>query len=173
MIKIRDFEQYPFVREEKSYSFQKRAIYRYSSFTKLFHLVTPNYGKQNTIMSVDEITALIRYHKMIQYKKSQNIYQAINRAWENWDEDWEWNGTYYSANSSNNIVDAPLHDVHKIYYRIGYYHGRIVWVYVEPDGKARYCKFIDINTPPDWCKGGWTNQRNIHPIFNNSTNQYI
>lgn len=173
MIKIKNFEQYPFVREEKSQSFQKRAIYKYSPSSQLFYLVTPNYGKSEKVMSIDEISTLIREHKMVQYKKSENIYQAINRAWENWDEDWEWNGTLYSVNSSNDIDKAPYHEIGHSLYKIGYYHGRMVWVYMKADCHVCYCKFENINKLPNWAFGGWTNRRNIHPIYNNSTNKYI
>ena len=173
MIEIKDFNQYPFVREAKSKSFQKRAIYRYSSFSEVFYLVTPNYGNVDKVKSIDEIVTLIRQHKMVQYKKSSNIYEAINIAWENWDEDWEWNGTLYSANASKDIEEAPYHEVLGGLCRIGYYHGNMVWVYMKPNGHVRYCRFFRIDVQPDWSKGGWTNKRNIHPIFNTATGRYI
>lgn len=173
MNKIKDFEQYPYVREEKTYSFQKRAIYRYSPSSKLFYLVTPSNDKNNKVRTVDEISALIRRHKMVQYKKSPNIYQVINKAWENWDEEWEWNGNWYSAGSDINIENAPYHEVLGGLCRIGYYHGRMVWVYMKPDNHARYCNFVSIDIPPDWRTGGWTNSRNIHAIYNTYTGKYI
>ena len=173
MIQIKNFEQFPYVREEKTQSFQKRAIYKYSPASQLFYLVTPNYGKNEKVMSVEEISALIRNHRMVQYKKSANIYQAINRAWENWSEDYEWNGTMYSVNASNSLEKAPWHDIGHSVLKIGYYHGRIVWAYVKPDGHVCYCKFEAINKHPDWSIIGWTHERNIHPIYNNSTHQYI
>lgn len=173
MIKVKNFEEYPYVREEKSYSFQKRAIYKYSPASQLFYLVTPTNDKFNKVKTLDEISTLIRQHKVVQYKKTPNIYQAINKAWENWDEDWEYEGCFYSTNSHAPISDAPRHEVQRTICRIGYYHGRMVWVYMKPDSHVRYCNFISIDVAPDWSTGGWTNKRNIHPIFNNVTNKYI
>lgn len=173
MNQIKNFEQYPFIREAKTQSFQKLEIYKYNPSSQLFFLVTPTLLKKPKVLCLDEVKTLILKGKFVQYKKSSNIYEKINIAWENWSEDWEWNGDLYCANASKDIKEAPYHEVVGGRCRIGYYHGNMVWVYMKPDGHVRYCRFFRIDVPPDWSKGGWTNKRNIHPIFNTATGRYI
>jgi len=173
MIEIKNFEKYPFLRESKTKSFQKLEIYKYSPTARLFFLVTPTFLKTPKVLCLDEAKSLVMQGKFVQYKKSSNIYEKINIAWENWSEDWEHDGVFYSANYGTNIDDAPLHDICGYKCRIGYYHGQLVWVHTRYDDTVRYCRFENVDKVPNWINGGWTRKRNVLPVFDNSKGEYI
>lgn len=174
MIEIKNFDKYPFVMEEKTYSFQNRKIYRYSKNKELFYLVTPSNDPAMKVKTVDEIRTLIRNRKMIQYTKSDNIFQKINKAWENWSDSWTHDGEQFFADAGTDLRDAPWHHEFGITYKIGYYHGNLVWVSgFQYTPKVCFTKFESIDKRPDWSKSGYTSMSNIKPVYSASKNSYI
>ena len=173
-IKVKPFEKFPFVMEEKSQSFHKQKIYRYSENKKLFYIVTPNNDNNNNIKTVDEISVLIKNGKMIQYTKSNKIFEKINLAWENWNDQWEHNGKTFFVSANTDLIDAPWHYGQMPVAKIGYYHGELVWVTeFQHIPRVCFCRFNDINEAPNWEYSGYTNIRNIKPVFCQETNSYI
>ena len=174
MNQIKNFEQYPFIREAKTQSFQKLEIYKYNPASQLFFLATPTLLKTPKVLCLDEAKTLILKGKFVQYKKSSNIYEKINKSWENWSEDWEYNGQHFSANSISDIRDAPWHHGPMATMKIGYYHGKLVWVTgFQYMPRVCYCKFESIYEKPSWEHVGYTNIRNIKPVYCEETNSYI
>lgn len=176
MNQVKDFAKYPFVMEAKTKSFQKRKIYRYSTNKELFYLVTPMSfdESESKVKTIDEISSLIRDGKMIQYTKSNNIFEKINKAWENWSDEWIHEGKHFSVTSISDIRDAPWHHGPMAAMKIGYYHGELVWVtgfHYMP--RVCYCKFNSIYEKPSWEYVGYTNIRNIKPVYCEETNSYI
>ena len=171
---IRNFDEYPFLRENKSKSFQKQKIYKYCPSSQIFFLVTPAFQKTSKVLCLDEAKTFILKGKFVQYKKSSNIYEKINIAWENWSEQWEYNGEEFFVDSSADLRDAPWHHGPMAAMKIGYYHGELVWVtgfHYMP--RVCYCKFNSIYEKPSWEHVGYTNIRNVKPVYCEETNSYI
>ena len=152
MNQIKNFDQYPFIREAKTKTFQK----------------TPK------VLSLDEAKTLILKGKFVQYKKSSNIYEKINVAWENWSEEWEYDGERFSADYDTDLRDAPWHHEFGIPYKIGYYHGNLVWVSgFQYSPRVCFTRFESIDKRPNWSKQGFTSMRNIKPVYYISQQCYI
>ena len=174
MKNIRNFNEYPFLRENKSKSFQKQKIYKYCPSSQIFFLVTPTFLKTPKVLSLDEVNTLILKGKFTQYKKSSNIYEKINIAWENWSDEWTYNGELFFADSKTDLRDAPWHHEFGIPYKIGYYHGNLVWVSgFQYSPRVCFTRFESIIKKPDWSKLGYTSMRNIKPVYSNKKQCYI
>ena len=171
---IRNFNEYPFISEAKTKSFQKQKIYKYCPSSQIFFLVTPAFQKTSKVLCLDEAKTFILKGKFVQYKKSSNIYEKINIAWENWSEQWEYNGEEFFVDSSADLRDAPWHHEFGYVCKIGYYHGNLVWVsafYYAP--KVCFTRFVSIDKKPDWSKSGYTSMRNIKPVYSKSKYCYV
>lgn len=174
MNKVKNFDEYPFIREAKTKSFQKLEIYKYSPVSQLFYLVTPTLLNKPKVLCLDEAKTLILKGKFVQYKKSSSIYEKINIAWENWSEEWEHDGERFTADYNTDLRDAPWHHEFGITYKIGYYHGNLVWVSgFQYSPRVCFTKFESIDKKPDWSKQGFTSMRNIKPVYSYSKNCYI
>lgn len=173
-MQIKNFDQYPFIREAKTQSFQKLEIYKYNPVSQLFFLVTPTCLKTPKVLCLDEAKTLILKGKFVQYRKSSKIYEKINIAWENRSEEWEHNGERFAADYNTDLRDAPWHHEFGIAYKIGYYHGNLVWVSgFQYSPKVCFTRFELIDKKPDWSKRGFTSMRNIKPVYSMSKNCYI
>lgn len=174
MNKIKNFDQYPFIREAKTQSFQKLEIYKYNPVSQLFFLVTPTLLKTPKVLCLDEAKTLILKGKFIQCTKSSSIYEKINKSWENWSEEWEYDGKRFTADYNTDLRDAPWHHGPMAAMKIGYYHGKLVWVTgFQYMPRVCYCKFESIYKKPSWEYVGYTNIRNIKPVYCFETNSYI
>lgn len=169
-----DFNKFCFVVEEKYGPFAKRKIYRYVPSQNYFVLVTPNWEYADRRMTLDEIETLIRRKKFIPYTKSDNVFSLINRAWSNYTEEWAFNGKRFVASLIHRINEAPIHETKSCPCRIGYHHGKLVWVSgFQYMPRVCYCPFESIDKKPDWSKVAYTNISNIHPVWCYDTNSFI
>ena len=167
-----DFNKFKFIADKKEGPWKKIRIWRYSENRNLFFLASPQYDKNEPlIQTIDFIETGLRLKKFEKYINSDNIHQKLNLMWDNFSDQWEYNGNIYFADKDTNLLDAPVHDNIA---RIGYYHGKIVWVSgFQYMPRVCFTKLNSIDELPDWTKGGYTKIHHIKPIFSHKDNCYI
>ena len=169
-----DFTKYKFVVEEKHGPFQKRAVYKYVESKECFILVSPNYMYIDRRKTKDEIETLIRSKKFTPYTKSDNVYRILNRMWENYSEDWTWEGERFCNEPGKSLKESPWHFEVPVSCKIAYHHGRLVWVSgFQYRPRVCYCPFEGFDKHPDWSHCDFTKEHNLSPVYNLSTNKYL
>ena len=188
MVKIKNHEIFPYVVDKHN------NVWKYIVSKQHFIKVTPWKYAEDRRVNVFEIETQILSGDLVQKKAKPQVYEIINKRWDEYDYSWEYEGTLYSVGINHidaQAYDAPLHKFEHSYksqdgkkhtytsdYRIGFYNGKIVWwtcyhyyprTYVWPfksidEEPGRYSLEIT---------GQWTNIKHIKPIYNNTTQEYI
>jgi hypothetical protein len=171
-----DFNKYQFVAEKKEGPWKRKIrVWKYSDNSKLFYLVSPPYDKNEPkVQPLDFIETGLRLDKFEKYTKSNNIFEKLNLMWNAFSDTWEYDGKTYFADCDSDLRDAPWHHEFGIPYKIGYYHGKLVWVSgFQYSPKVCFIRFESIDKKPDLSKQGFTSIRNIKPVYSNSKQCYI
>lgn len=157
-------------------------IYNKNHFVKLTHW---SIGEERRVDVEDLI------HKKLKELKANKANELTNQYWNNLTREWEYNGRKYKVLSIKDGLaqgidpekDGKLHiasknynDVFTVNHRcyVGLYQNRIVWYsydsYIE---KCVMYKFINIDTISISHPIGHTNKKNIRPIIDCETNEFL
>lgn len=169
-----DFTKYKFVADRKEGPWKKIRIWKYSEKSQLFYLVSPRYkGNENSVETVDFIETGLRLKNFEKYTACDSIYEKLNYMWNAFSETWQYEGDTYTANCDGDLRDAPWHHG-AVSMKVGYHHGQLVWVsYFQYLPKVCYTLFKGFDTKPDWGHCGYTDIKNIKPVYSWKDQCYI
>lgn len=160
-------------------------IYRYihskNNFVKMTHW---NMGEDRRV-SVEELSKMDK----LKLLTAQKAGELINRYWNNITREWTFNGHRYKVLSiqdglsqgidkykdgKRHIFDVPDNEDYPCnVYFIGLYQNRIIW-YMYHEGQCAVFRFKDVNTKPAYNDfSGYVAKRNIRPILDCETNEFI
>lgn len=130
-------------------------------------------------------------NKELKELKATKANELTNQYWNNLTREWEYDGRKYKVLSIKDGLaygispedDGKLHIASKNYSGlyiinrrcyVGLYQNRIVWyIYDSYIEKCAMYKFININTISTSCLIGYTNKKNIRPIIDCETNEFL
>lgn len=141
-----------------------------------------------------EIENLIKNGKLVQYSTKSNVFEKLNKRWDNTIYQWIHDGILYQVELQNkngeDFFKAPVHKfIHKYKdasgnyreyfneYRIVFYNGNIYWAnsyHYWP--QVILWKFESIDKEPNRNLNSyqrWTKGYHVRPIWNTNKQEYI